>query len=231
MSLKIVLAEDNEFFRKSLLKEIQQVDAFRIEYIAEDGEELLESVRKIKPEVVITDIDMPKVTGIEAAKLIREEFPDTEIIFVTSFDEYMKEAVSLYAFDYIEKPINKDRLIKTLKRLKDRYQIEEKMCSFKIEDGFINIPQNKIHMIEAKEKKSIVYTSEEEYEIKHSLKEVKGILADENFFKSSRSYIVNIKKIESINNFSRTSLEISFFKKEYKALLSKKLLADLRKII
>ncbi|WP_129600745.1 LytR/AlgR family response regulator transcription factor [Anaerophilus nitritogenes] len=231
MNLKIVLGEDDEIFRKSLIKEITDIDGFEIVYFTEDGEDFLRAIRKIRPEIMITDIDMPKLSGIEVAKKIRSELPDIEIVFITSYSEYIKEAIEVYAFDYIEKPIDKNRLLKTLKRLKSRYREEENFYSFKVKDGYINIRVEDIYMVEANKKKSIIYTSKDKYIVNHSLKEVEEILTHKNFFKTSRAYIVNITKIVSIHSMSRTSLEIAFRNQNYKAQLSKSLLSELRKMI
>ncbi|MCT4594390.1 MAG: LytTR family DNA-binding domain-containing protein [Anaeromicrobium sp.] len=231
MNLKIVIGEDNEIFRKSLVDKVAQIDGFQVVYSTEDGEDFLRAIRKIEPEIIITDIDMPKINGIEVAKKIRSELPHMDIIFITSFSEHIREAVELYTFDYIEKPIDTNRLLKTLERLKRKYNVEEKLCSFKVEDGFINIFIKDIYMAEANKNKSIIYTIKDKYVVNHSLKEVEEILKHEDFFKSSRSYIVNIKKISSIVPMNRTSLEISFYNGSHKAQLSKKLLSELRKII
>lgn len=61
---------------------------------------------------------MPYMTGIDAIKAIREEIPDTEIIFITSYDQYTKDAFKLYAFDYIEKEFSTNRLIESIERIK-----------------------------------------------------------------------------------------------------------------
>ncbi|MBF8983894.1 response regulator transcription factor [Lutibacter sp. B2] len=231
MKLRIVLAEDNELLRKSLMKKLSIMEGIEVVYFSEDGEDFVKAVRKIKPDIAITDIDMPKMNGIEAAKKIREELSDTEIIFITSYSEYIKEAVELYAFDYIEKPINILRLEATIERLKRKYDKVESIFQFKTEEGLECVSTKDLYLVEAFQKKTIIYTLNNKFISQQSLKEVDKMLNNEKFFKTSRSYIVNIEKIAEIHSMSRTSCELSFKGKGYKAQLTKKNFEELRKRI
>lgn len=80
----------------------------------------LESIRQLKPQVVFLDIFMPQLRGIDAASRILEDSPDTDIVFVTAFDNYAIEAFELNALDYVLKPINEARFNKTIERLLER---------------------------------------------------------------------------------------------------------------
>jgi DNA-binding NarL/FixJ family response regulator len=85
--IKIVMADDHEIFRDGFkLMFTKQPDLILVGE-AENGGELIELVRQHRPEVVITDIKMPVMDGIEATKKIMEEFPDTGIIGLSMFDE------------------------------------------------------------------------------------------------------------------------------------------------
>lgn len=77
----------------------------------------IDEIRKLKPQVVFLDINMPQLKGIDAASRILDQSPDTDIVFVTAFDQYAIEAFELHALDYILKPINPERLKKTVERL------------------------------------------------------------------------------------------------------------------
>lgn len=85
--IRIIIADDHELLREgfSLLlkkqKEIEIVDE------ASNGKDLLEKVRKLQPDVVVTDIQMPEMDGIQATKKIKEEFPQIEVIALTMFNE------------------------------------------------------------------------------------------------------------------------------------------------
>ena len=77
------------------------------------------AVAELKPQVVFLDIDMPEIKGIDAASCIMEKNPDTIIVFVTAYSEYAVQAYELSALDYLLKTISKERLDKTIARLKN----------------------------------------------------------------------------------------------------------------
>lgn len=221
MLLKAVIAEDDDIFRQKLIDIISSCDEIEIAYSTNNGKELLNIVKKIKPEIVITDIDMPYMTGIDAIKAIREEIPDTEIIFITSYDQYTKDAFKLYAFDYIEKEFSTNRLIESIERIKKRYMTIDKMVSFKTEGSTECVKANDIFFVEALDMKTRVYTTDRIFVSFNSLKEVNEILNEKNFYRSSRYNIINLTKIHSIKPSSRRILEISFKDKDWTAYLSK----------
>ena len=84
-----------------------------------DPFEGIEAVTSLKPQTVFLDIDMPELKGIETASIIMEKFPDTIIVFVTAYSEYAVQAYEISALDYLLKPISKERLDKTINRLKN----------------------------------------------------------------------------------------------------------------
>lgn len=77
----------------------------------------LQAISEYRPDIVFIDIEMPGLTGIQIAKEISKELPDTHIVFVTAFHEYAVEAFEVNAVDYLVKPIRKERLEKTLERI------------------------------------------------------------------------------------------------------------------
>ncbi|MEN6490287.1 MAG: response regulator [Smithella sp.] len=80
----------------------------------------LEKIGELKPEVVFLDINMPQLQGMDAASQILDLSPETDIVFVTAFDQYAVEAFELHATDYLLKPIAEERLAKTIARLRKK---------------------------------------------------------------------------------------------------------------
>jgi len=80
----------------------------------------IESINELKPDAVFLDINMPQLKGTEAAKVILDRFPGTNIVFITAYDQYAIKAFELNALDYLLKPISRERLEKMLDRLREK---------------------------------------------------------------------------------------------------------------
>ena len=111
---------------------------------AQNGVKALELSEKVQPDVVITDIKMPYMNGLELARYMKQENPGVRILILTGFDEfeYAKEAVHLEIDEYILKPVNADELSECLSRLKSVLdkEREEKLNVIKLEHNqFVNI--------------------------------------------------------------------------------------------
>ncbi len=226
--IKGVIAEDNIPFRNKLVQIITSL-GIEMEYCTENAEELLKVIDEINPGIVFLDIGLPGLSGIEAAKRIRADHPDAEIIFITGCGDYLKEAMELYAADYITKPLHVERFKETLNRIKRKMLATQKLLQIKSGDKIELLRENDIYLVEAFKKKTIIHTSGKAFEADHSLKELEGALSDNIFFRTSRSYLVNIQKINYIKPFSRTSYEISFRNKNCKAYLSGYLYGEFRR--
>lgn len=227
--LRIVIAEDDINFKKELIKILLTMEGVSVEYSTGDGNDALEALIKIKPDVAILDIGLPGISGIEVAKKIREYMPFLEIIFITSFEEYIKDAVRLYASDYIEKPLDEKRLRETLDRIKKKLLEVENVIPFKTEDGVKLINPKEIYCVQASKKRSIVYTQKEKFICDYSLKEIEELLDSSMFFRTNRSFLVNLFKVELLKDNNRTSFEIRLKDSNYKAYLSKELYEEFRR--
>ncbi len=124
--LKVLLVED-EFVVREGIKKIDW-GAYGYEFCGEasDGELALPLIRKTMPDIVITDIKMPFMDGLELTRQIRREFPDMEIIILSGYEEfeYARDAISLGVSKYLSKPIGSSELIRELDDLKE--SIEQK---------------------------------------------------------------------------------------------------------
>ena len=123
MTLTAVLAEDETLLRQFLKKKLEKLwPELSVVGEAEHGLAAVELITTLKPTVAFLDIRMPELTGLEVASKIAEESPDTHIVFVTAFHEYAVAAFDRGAVDYVLKPIQEDRLITTIERLKERIE-------------------------------------------------------------------------------------------------------------
>ena len=121
-----VLAEDETLLRQFLKKKLEKLwPELSVVGEAEHGLAAVELICALKPSVAFLDIRMPELTGLEVATQIAEASPDTHIVFVTAFHEYAVAAFDRGAVDYVLKPIQEDRLITTIERLKERIENED----------------------------------------------------------------------------------------------------------
>ncbi|ADL69625.1 two component transcriptional regulator, LytTR family [Thermoanaerobacterium thermosaccharolyticum DSM 571] len=226
--IRAIIAEDEDSLRREISRKVMGISDVKVEYITNEGKDLLNAILKVKPELAILDIKLPEMTGLEVVKNIRDLLPNTEIIFITSYEEYIKDAVKLYAADYIIKPINYERLFNTIERIKRKFNDSSNIIEVRCGDDIKLINANDIYFIEANRKKTFFYTTYEDFLSNTSLSDVYKLLNKKIFFKTSRSYIVNLYKVYSIKSVNRTSLEISFRNKNKKAYLSKNLYYEFR---
>lgn len=122
----IVLVDDEEEVRKRIISKIPSDMGFEIIGQASNGYDAIDLIERLKPDVVITDIRMPFVDGIQLANIIRTEHPKTKIAFISGYDEfaYAKEAIELNVVSYLSKPIAEEEIIHFLSKLKNRLDEE-----------------------------------------------------------------------------------------------------------
>lgn len=118
---RIILVDDEEEVRKSIIRKINWEEAgFQVAGDAENGEDALEKIEALEPDVVLTDIRMPYMDGLTLAERIRQKYPSMKIVIFSGFDdfEYAKQAIKLNVTEYILKPVNVEELTAILKRIK-----------------------------------------------------------------------------------------------------------------
>lgn len=125
--LTVFLAEDEVIIREGLRDSIPWKEC-GYEFVGEasDGEMALETVRRLKPDVVITDIKMPFMDGLTFSKYVSEELPETKIIIISGYDdfEYARRAVELHADRFLLKPVTKADMISALENTRRRIEEE-----------------------------------------------------------------------------------------------------------
>ncbi len=127
---KVLLIDDDEGIRKVMTIALE--DAGYRMLTAEDGQSGIELCREHSPHIIITDIRMPRMDGIEVLKSIKETDPDIEVIVTTAYGEieYAIQALQLGASDFITKPINDDALNVALDRAKKHYTTQRKLKEY-----------------------------------------------------------------------------------------------------
>ena len=120
-TIKVMIVDDHELIREGLSKIIDMENDIDIVYKAKSGIEALEVIKDIKPDVILLDINMGELNGIESLKKIKASGSKTKIIMLTVYDdvEYISQSVNLGANGYVLKDSDSDTLIKTIKIVND----------------------------------------------------------------------------------------------------------------
>ena len=149
-------------------------------------------------DLLVFDIEMGQMSGMELAAAIREKDDGIPILFVTGYDKYMLQGFEVAALHYLLKPVSKDKLFEVLDKLKIKRKQEDKLF-FQTEKGPVSLLPSRIWYIEARAHQCILYTEDEEYTLRSSISEVAGQLnSRREFVRCHRSYLVNLHHVSAI---------------------------------
>ena len=117
--IKILIADDQELIRQSLLIILNSVEDFYVTDTAADGEEVIRSVKREKPDVILMDIRMPKMDGVICTQILKDKYPDIKIIILTTFDDdqYVFDALKFGASGYLLKGISMKELSDAIRKV------------------------------------------------------------------------------------------------------------------
>ena len=137
----IILVDDEEEVRKSIIKQIDwETTGFKVVGDAENGEEALEKIEVLEPDMVLTDIRMPYMDGLTLAERIRQKYPSMKVVIFSGYDdfEYAQKAIKLNVTEYVLKPVNVEELTSILKRIKANLdkEIEEKRNVSRLRENY-----------------------------------------------------------------------------------------------
>ena len=233
--IKVLICDDDKSIRddiENILKESGYVDYIKK---VKNGIEAIEFIKSEKIDLLIIDIDMPYKNGIETAKEIISIDKDIHIIFVTGFSDYSLESFKVHPVDFIVKPFTSDKIIDSVNIAIDHINshklaktnfIDDTLFVYKIRKQIHMLNFDDIVMFEKNSRAINLYTKDHDiikfYENFDDLEK----RIPPNFFKSHKSYIVNLKLIHKVIPTNRSSLEIRFINFQESATLSKSLEKD-----
>lgn len=131
--LKVFLVEDESIVREGLKKNIPwQEYGYQFTGEASDGEMALPMIRKIRPDVLITDIKMPFMDGLALSQIVTQEIPEIKIVIISGYDEfeYAQQAIRVGVEQYLLKPITKGTLRKVLLEIREKIESEQEQKNY-----------------------------------------------------------------------------------------------------
>lgn len=116
--IKVMLIDDEPEIRRLLHKMVEKQDGYQVVSECGDFAGAVADFARYRPDVVFVDIDLNGEDGLSCARVLTELDPKLKVIFATAHSEYMASAFEIYAFDYLVKPFNMERLVRTLNRIR-----------------------------------------------------------------------------------------------------------------
>ncbi|CAM3969989.1 LytR/AlgR family response regulator transcription factor [Roseateles saccharophilus] len=105
----VLIAEDEPLAAEALADWVKATPGLQLVAVCEDGEEALAQIRALKPALVLTDIQMPGLTGLQVVQVLQGDAHQPRIIFTTAYDQHALTAFELHAVDYLLKPFSRER--------------------------------------------------------------------------------------------------------------------------
>jgi len=244
MTIKILVAEDEPLMRDRLLGQLERCwPNADIVKVAENGNDAWDGFLEHEPNVVFLDIRMPGMSGVDVAKKIGKA---AHIVFITAYDQYAIEAFDAGAIDYLLKPVQEQRLEKTIERIKEKLNAvpsdlssllsglqqslqnttavkQEKMKWIKATVGkqIKLIDVDEVLFFQSDTKYTRVVLADYEALIRTALKDLIDGLDGEKFWQVHRSTVVNTKAILAAERLDAERMEILIKGRPEKLLVSR----------
>lgn len=170
-----------------LIKEFFSAEAFLFEYSENKDFDIL-----------LLDIEMDGMNGVELARTLRKGNDDLQIIFITGYDDYIADGYDVAALHYLMKPIKEAKFISVLDRAARLIFDREKYIIMNVNGVVIKLSLDKIVYIEAQRNYVVVHTEKEDYRMKKTLSSIEKEL-DYGFFRADRSFIVGLRYVSEIS--------------------------------
>lgn len=154
-------------------------------------------------QILLLDVEMRGMTGIDLAKKIRQNQDNVEIIFITSHFEFIGEGYEVDALHYLVKPVKASKVEEVLSKAKRKIELGEPSIIIHYDGEIVKIYEKKILYLESFSHYITIYTKDKEYKIKANISTFAQELS-EDFYQTHRSYLVSLKHIMRISRDSVT---------------------------
>jgi two-component system response regulator LytT len=218
--IRAIVVDDEQLARQELCFLLQQLGGIDVVAQAGNGVEALNVIEEHQPDVVMLDVQMPGLTGFEVARRVVEAGLDSQVVFVTAFDQYAIDAFEVNAVDYLLKPVEQARLGTAIERVRKRLAAEKpaakpdfeqllqmlgdrqgrrEQLAIKVEDRFLLIHTDEVvHASVEDDQIRVVTNSLSGTSNYRTLDELQTRLDPAVFWRVHRSHLVNINKIKEI---------------------------------
>lgn len=225
--LRLLIADDEPLIRAGIRAILEGAPGIEIAAECANGEETVAAIRRQPLDLVLLDIQMPDCSGVDVIRQIGvEKMPP--VVFVTAFDEYAIRAFELNAVDYVLKPFDEERLLRSLGRAReragarDREQLSRQLRSLLEEaeqkgperlvvrsrDGYDMVPVKSVDWVEAADNYVELHCGSRVHLLNDSMSNLERQLDRRQFVRVHRGRIVNISRITRIAPLANGSYEL-----------------------
>lgn len=238
--MKAIIVDDEFLAREELKYFIQNYSKIDIVSEFSDGIEVLKFIQNNEIDIIFLDINIPSLDGVLLAKSISKFTKKPYIVFITAYKEHAVEAFEVEAFDYILKPYSESRIVSMLKKLESidnnkKNNFPKNIISNKINlwknEKIIVVDINDIYYCVANERITCVFTKDEEYSVNLCISDFYEKLPKDVFFKSHRSYIVNINKIREIIPWFNSTYNLKLQDIDYEVPVSRSNVKEFKQLM
>lgn len=220
-SLRTLIVDDEPMARKVLREEIESLGDVEVVAEADSGNTALEKIGEYKPDVVLLDLQMPDMGGLEVVRRLKNGGYAPAIVIVTAYDKFAIEAFEAGAVDYLLKPVRADRLAgalerarrmtghETLDRIARLQEIGEGSAAGRLRkivgrigEEYFLLRTDEIYAFQADGELVFIITAARKYIAAHTLKVLEERLADTSFRRIHRNTIVNIDHVRKMSALS-----------------------------
>lgn len=204
MNIRVAAVDDNPSdseYIDGLVKQWAEKNAHTVRISAFPSAEafLFEREDERAFDILLLDIEMHGMNGVELAKKIRETDEAVQLVFITGFPDFIAEGYDVSALHYLMKPVSSEKLSAVLDKACANLAKSEKRLKVTFERTTALIPISEIYYIEAQKQYVLINTDDKVYRMKSSLAETEKEL-DEYFFKCQRSFLVNLRHVARIKS-------------------------------
>lgn len=180
-----------EFLQKKQIKDYNIQTFF-------SGEEILANDTIF--DIAFLDVEMSGISGIHAGRELKKRNSRTLVFIITAFDDYIDEAFKFHAFRFLSKPLDKQRLFRNFNDALYLYHTQNKKVAIETKDSVHTLLTTDIIMIESRNRKAVIYTFSGTYTSIYGINYYAELLQDYCFFKTHKSFLVNLEHVVSFNS-------------------------------
>ncbi len=239
--IRTLIVDDEAPAREELIYSLKRFQEIEIIGEASHGMEAIKLNSKLKPDLIFLDIQMPKLNGIDVARRILDSNHKPYIVFVTAYEEYAIDAFEVNAMDYILKPITEERLEKGMEKVLDkveksgkveikRHEISNKICAY-ANGKLIPIDLKEIIYATVEDKNTVIFSTKGKYEVNYTLGELSERLNSPTFFRSHKSFLINLDHIEFIEPWFNSTFNVVLKNVDIKIPVSRGQSKEFRKLM